>query len=102
MALFVTVTGPPQLSIAVGGVRLVTEHDAVTFGNERRAGVGPVLSLITTFCVCVDVLPLPSSYVHVTTVVPCVVIGSVALFVTVIKPGQLSVALGVVKDVTEH
>ena len=41
-------------------------------------------------------------YVHVTSVVPCVVIGSIASCVPVIAPAQLSVAVGAVKEVTSH
>ena len=49
-----------------------------------------------------DVLPLPSSYVQVMVVVPDVVIGKVALLVTVTVAKQLSVAVGAVNAVTEH
>ena len=70
VALFVTVTTPPQLSVAVGAVNDVTVHSAVTFANVATVGTGAVTSSITTFCVCVDVFPFPSLYVQVTTVVP--------------------------------
>ena len=46
--------------------------------------------------------PLPSSYVQVTVVVPCAVIGKVALCVPVKAPAQLSVAVGADNEVTEH
>ena len=46
--------------------------------------------------------PFPSSYVQVTVVVPCVVIGKVALCVPVKAPAQLSVAVGAVNEVTVH
>ena len=46
--------------------------------------------------------PFPSLYVHVTTVVPWVVIGNVVPVVPVIVPAQLSFAVGGVSDVTEH
>ena len=102
VALFVTVTTPPQLSVAVGAISEFTVHSAVMFAKVASVGTGAVTSSITIFCVCVDVFPFPSLYVQVTTVVPCVVIGSVALFVTVTTPPQLSVAVGAVKLATEH
>ena len=46
--------------------------------------------------------PLASSNVHVTTVVPWVVIGSTAVVVPVIDPEQLSVAVGAVNVSTLH
>src|SRR5690606_1458074 len=53
-----------------------------------------VVSFTITVCCCVVALPLTSSYVQVITVVPCVVIGKTALFVTITVPRQLSVAVG--------
>ena len=70
LVVVVPVTVPEQLSVAVGAVRLVTLHSAVTSDNEGSFTTGAVVSSITTFCVCVLVLPSPSVYVHVTTVVP--------------------------------
>ncbi len=61
LALFVTVTLLAQLSVAVGGVKLVTEHCAVMVGREATFGTGAILSFITTLCDCVEVFPLPSS-----------------------------------------
>ncbi|MNY40152.1 hypothetical protein D3C86_1748750 [compost metagenome] len=60
------------------------------------------MSKIITFCVWVEVFPFPSLYVQVITVVPEAVIGKVALCVPVMVPAQLSVAVGAIKDVTEH
>ena len=70
VTLFVTVTVPPQLSVAVGAVKDVTEHCVVMFANVATTGTGAVTSSITTFCVCVVVFPFPSLYVQITTVVP--------------------------------
>jgi hypothetical protein len=61
--------------------------------------VGLVTSSITTFCVCVEVFSLPSSKVHVTIVVPCVVIGKVV--VVVLFAEWKSGVIGVV-GVAEH
>ena len=59
-----------------------------------------MISLITTFCTCVDKLPLPSSYVHVTVVFD--EIGKLALCVPEIIPMQLSDAVGAVRLVISH
>ncbi len=61
LALFVTVTLLAQLSVAVGAVKLVTEHCAVIAGRVATSGVGAILSFTTTLCDCVDVFPFPSS-----------------------------------------
>ena len=61
VASLVTVTLLEQLSVAVGGVKLVTSHSAVRSGSVATSGTGAVVSLIMIFCVWVDVLPLPSS-----------------------------------------
>src|SRR5689334_11244096 len=63
--------------------------------------VGGVTSWSITFCVTVDVLPLPSLNIQVTIVVPCAVIGKVTLGVPVTGPTQLSGATGAV-GVAEH
>ena len=57
---------------------------------------------MTTFWVWVLLLPWPSEYVHVTTVVPCAVMGKTVVVVPVTSPTQLSVAVGAVNVVTEH
>ncbi len=62
--------------------------------------VGGVVSVMITFCACVVKLPAASVNVHVIIVVPCAVIGKVALVIPVIVPEQLSVAVGGVKVVT--
>jgi len=100
VALCIPVIEPAQLSVAVGAVKLVTSHCAVMFDNVVTSATGAVLSLMTTFCCCVEIFPLPSSYDHVIVVLE--VIGSVALCVPVIEPAQLSVAVGAVKLVTSH
>ncbi len=102
VASLVTVTVPAQLSVAVGAVSVVTAHSAVISDRVVISGVGAVTSVITTSWVCVLVLPFASSYVQVTSVVPCAVIGSVASLVTVTVPPQLSVAVGAVSVVTAH
>ena len=70
MASFVTVTVPPQLSVAVGAVSDESEQVADTSAKVAAFGTGAVTSSKTTSCVCVDKLPKPSLYVQVTTVVP--------------------------------
>ena len=70
VASFVTVTVPPQLSVAVGAVNVVTEHSSVTSAKVATSGDGAVTSVITTFCDCVELFPFASVYVQVTTVVP--------------------------------
>ena len=100
VALFVTVTTPAQLSVAVGFVKLVTSHTAVRSSSDAVSGTGAVTSAIMTFCVCVEVLPFPSSYVQVTTVVPWVLIGKHASCVTIIFEEQFSVAVGYASVVT--
>ena len=59
-ALLVAVTIPTQLSVAVGATKLVTLHSAVTAAKLATLGTGAVVSLMTTFCVCVLVFPFPS------------------------------------------
>ena len=49
------------MSVAVGSVNVVTSHSAVTSANVAKVATGGVTSVITTFCVCVDVLPWASS-----------------------------------------
>ena len=44
----VTVTAPPQLSVAVGAVKLVTSHWAVTSASVALSATGAVVSVITT------------------------------------------------------
>src|SRR5690554_4952977 len=100
VALCVPVIIPVQLSVAVGAVKLVTSHSAVTSESIAISATGAITSLMTTFCSCVAVFPFPSSYVQVTSVVA--VIGNVALCAPVISPSQLSVAVGAVKLVTSH
>jgi hypothetical protein len=99
VVVVVAVTVPTQLSVAVGAVT-VAEHWAVTSGKDAGANGGVISSMIT-FCVTVDVLPLPSLKVQVTTVVPWVVIGNGVVVVAVTVPTQLSVAVGAV-GVAEH
>ncbi|MBK8773504.1 MAG: hypothetical protein IPM10_01510 [Chitinophagaceae bacterium] len=53
----------PQLSITTGPSK-VTAHSPVASGKDAGA-VGAVTSSTITFCVAVDVLPLPSSNVQV-------------------------------------
>ena len=59
------------------------------------------MSLIITFCVCILMFPLASSYVQVMIVVPCVVIGKLVV-TPLTSPSQLSVAVGAVKLSTLH
>ena len=58
VALLLTVTTPPQLSVAVGAVSAVTSHCAITSASVALSATGAVVSVITTSCVCVDVFPL--------------------------------------------
>src|SRR6056297_263262 len=102
VASFVTVTVPAQLSLAVGAVRLVTSQSAVTSGRGSTSGTGSVISFMTTFWVCVDKFPAKSVKVHVTKVVPWVLIGNEASCVPATDPSQLSVAVGAVSEVTSH
>jgi hypothetical protein len=51
VALCVPVIIPAQLSVAVGAVRLDTEHWDVTLGKVARSARGAEISLIITFCV---------------------------------------------------
>ncbi|MNK78926.1 hypothetical protein D3C87_985780 [compost metagenome] len=46
-------------------------------------------------------MPFPSSKLHVTTVVPCVVIGKIVVVVPEIIPAQASIAAGIA-GVAEH
>jgi hypothetical protein len=94
----VPVIVPAHTSCAVGATG-VDEHCAVMFDNV--GGTGGVISSNITFCVTVDVLPLPSLNVQVITVVPCAVMGNGTLDVAVIVPAQLSCAVGAV-GVDEH
>ena len=61
VASLVTVTTPPQLSVAVGAVSVVTLHSPITSAKVALSATGAVVSVITTSCVCVDVLPCASS-----------------------------------------
>ena len=74
----------------------------MTFESEVTSAKGATLSVMTMFCICVDVFPAASAYVQVTAVVPLAVIGNVTLCVPIIAPEQLSVAVGAVKLETEH
>ncbi len=95
----VPVIVPAQLSVVVGAVA-VAVHCPVTSAN---VGVtGSVVSSMTTFWICVLELLLESVNVHVTTVVPWVVIGKVTFGTPVNVPPQLSVAVGAVIVVTSH
>src|SRR6056297_1933935 len=98
----VPVIWPAQLSVAVGAVKVETSHSAVISVSVAVFATGAVTSSIITFWVWVDVFPFPSSYVQVTTVVPCAMMGSSASCVPVICPVQLSVAVGAVKVETSH
>jgi len=98
VAFLVPIITAPQLSVAVGVDNDVISHCAVSVGRLVTSAVGATLSLITTAWVCEEVLPFPSSYVHVTVVL--VVIGKEALCVPVIVPAQLSVAVGAISDIT--
>jgi len=51
VASCVTVTMPPQLSVAVGGVKDVIAHGSFKSGNTAKSGIGSVMSSITIFCV---------------------------------------------------
>ena len=70
VALLVTDTVPPQLSVALGADKVVTAHSAVISGSVAASGTGGVTSSTMTFWVWVMVLPLPSSKVQVTVYVP--------------------------------
>jgi len=98
VVVVVPVTVPTQLSVVVG-VAGVTEHCPVTF--DKVGVTGFVTSSIITFWLAVVIFPFPSLNVHVTTVVPWVVMGKVVDVVPVIVPAQLSVVVGAV-GVTEH
>ena len=100
--MVVPVIEPEQLSVAVGAVKLSTLHCAVTSSRSATSATGAKVSYITTVCVCVVTLPSASTYVQVTTVVPCAVIGSTVVVVPVMEPAQLSVAVGAVKLSTLH
>ncbi|WP_219337882.1 hypothetical protein, partial [Pseudomonas sp. Xaverov 259] len=76
LALWVPVTVPKQLSVAVGAVRLVTLHCALMTGSEAKSATGAVVSAIVMVWFCVVVFK-PSVYVQ-TTVVDAV-IGRLAL-----------------------
>ena len=96
------ITWPAQLSVAVGATKVSTLHSALTSSKSATSATGAVVSIITTVCVWVVILPSLSSKDHVTTVVPCAVIGNSVLVVPVIVPSQLSVAVGAVKTSTLH
>ena len=99
----VTVTTPPQLSVAVGAVKLVTSHCAVTSANVARSATGAVVSVITTSCVWVDVFPLLPVYVHVIVNVPNVLYTNGSDVVPLmITPAHPSVAVGITFTVTLH
>src|SRR5207245_4535768 len=63
---------------------------------------GAIVSLTTIRCVAVLTLPWPSSKLHVTSEVPCVVRVSGLLVVPVMVPLQLSVVVGAAVIVAEH
>ncbi len=94
----VPLTVPAQLSVVVGAVA-VAEHSPVTLVSTGTAG--GVSSVMITFWLAVEILPLPSSKLQWIIWVPWVeyVNGSVVVPVTV--PAQLSVVVGAV-TVTEH
>ena len=95
----VPVIVPEQLSVAVGGVMVLTgAHEEFMADKFAVFGTGAVKSLIVTCCDCVVVLPLPSLYVQV--IVVFALIGILTELVAVIVPAQLSVAVGAVKEVT--
>jgi len=96
----VAVIVPAQLSVELGAVTGVTQS-TVAAGNELIFGAGAVMSSKIIFWLAVTMFPLPSLNVHVTTVVPCVVIGKVVVVVPVSVPAQLSVVVGAV-GVIEH
>jgi hypothetical protein len=91
---------PEQLSVAVGGRRLVTSHADVISDKDGVLGTGAITSLITTDCVWVVVFPAPSVNVQVTLV--DWEIGNDVVVVPVINPEQLSVAVGGVIEAREH
>ena len=74
---------------------------AATLIFEGQVITGLVISVITTFCVAVDMLPLPSLNYHVITCVPCVLYVKASAVVPVIVPEQLSVVVATVA-VAEH
>jgi hypothetical protein len=96
----VPITVPAQLSFASGAVKLEISHIPFKSGKDATAGIGAILSIRTTFCVCVAVLPAKSVYVHVIDVLD--VIGRVVLVVAVTTPAQLSVPVGGVNEVIEQ
>ncbi len=53
----VPISIPAQLSMASGAFRLVISHVPLISGNEAIFGIGAMLSISTTFCVCVLTLP---------------------------------------------
>ena len=73
LIVLISITGPPQLSEAVGVVQLtVASHEAfaLTVILEGQAIVGLVLSRTRTLNEQVDVFPPTSVAVYVTTVAP--------------------------------
>ena len=52
---------PTQLSNAVGGNSISTEHTSTIVGKDEISAKGSRVSLIMMFCACVSTLPLPSS-----------------------------------------
>src|SRR5678816_995297 len=101
-SVVVPVMVPSQLSVAVGAEAIVAEHWPVASGSVATFGTGAVMSSTTMFCVCVEVFPLPSLNVQVTTDVPCVVRVNESVVVPVIVPAQLSAAVGAEAIVAEH
>jgi hypothetical protein len=51
---------PVQLSEAVGAATTAALHSPVMSGKVNRSATGAVTSSTMTFCVCVEVFPLPS------------------------------------------
>ena len=60
---------PAHTSVVVGATA-VAEHSPVTSANVGTTGA--VTSSTITFCVCVEMFPLPSSNYQVITKLPCV------------------------------
>src|SRR4030042_3960754 len=93
---------PEQVSVAGGVTGTVAEHSPITSGKVATSGTGAVMSSTIIFCIWVEVLPFPSSYVQVIVYVPCKLYISGSEVVPRTVPRQLSVAVGVTVTVAEH
>ena len=56
----VAITDPEQLSVPVGAVNELIEHEPVKSAKVAKSGTGAKSSPIFIICVCVEAFPLPS------------------------------------------